>query len=95
MIYPGGLGVVARKIEVMMSIFRLRDISRLHAFLGLCNYYRKFAKTIFAIMKPLTMLTRNDQTWIQRDEQEVTFQQLKERLALVPILQSPIAGRTY
>jgi hypothetical protein len=94
-IYLGRLGVVASKVEVVMSIPRPRDVSRLRAFLGLCNYYHKFVKTFSAIAKPLTMLTRNDQPWIWRDEQEAAFQQLKERLASAPILQRPIAGRTY
>jgi hypothetical protein len=38
MIYPGGLGVVASKVEVVMSIPKPRDVSRLRAFLGLDNY---------------------------------------------------------
>ena len=62
--YPSGLGVVASKVKVVMSIPRPRDISRLRAFLGLYNYDRKFVKTFSAIAKPLTMLTRNDQPWI-------------------------------
>jgi hypothetical protein len=73
MIYPGGLGVVASKVEVVMSIPRPKDVSRLRVFLGLCNYYRKFVKTFSAIAKPLTMLTRSDQPWIWGDEQEAAF----------------------
>jgi hypothetical protein len=61
MIYPGGLGMVASKVDVVMSIPRPIDVSRLRAFLGLCNYYRKFVKTFSAIAKPLTMFTRLDQ----------------------------------
>jgi hypothetical protein len=68
MIYLGGLGVIASKVEVVMSIPRPRDVSKLRAFLGLCNYYRKFVKTFSTIAKPLTMLTRNDQPWIWGDE---------------------------
>jgi hypothetical protein len=56
--------VVASKKEVVMSIPRPRDVSKLRAFLGLCNYYYKFIKIFSAIAKPLTMLTRNDQSWI-------------------------------
>jgi hypothetical protein len=74
MIYPGRLGVVASKVEIVMSIPRPRDVSRLRAFLGLYNYYRKFVKTFSAMAKPLTMLTRNDQPWIWGDEQEAAFQ---------------------
>jgi hypothetical protein len=95
MIYPVGLGVVASKVEVVMSIPRPRHISRLRAFLGLCNYYRKFVKTFSIIAKPLTMLTRNDQPWIWGDEQEAAFQQLKERLASAPILRRPMIERIY
>jgi hypothetical protein len=64
MIYPGGLSVVASKVEVVISIPRPKDVSRLRAFLGLCNYYRKFVKTFSAIAKPLTILTKSDQPWI-------------------------------
>jgi hypothetical protein len=87
--------VVASKVEVVMSIPRPRNVSRLQAFLGLCNYYRKFVKTFRAIMKPLTVLTRFDQPWIWRDEQEAAFEQLKDHLASTLILRRPIVGRTY
>ena len=33
-IYPGGLGMVASKVKVVMSVPRLRDVNRLRAFLG-------------------------------------------------------------
>jgi hypothetical protein len=73
MIYQGGLGVVASKVEVVMSIPRPRDVSKLRAFLGLCNYYRKFVKTFRAIAKPLTILKSLDQPWIWGDEQEAAL----------------------
>ena len=95
MIYSRELGVVASKVEVVMSIPRPKDVSRLQAFHGLCNCYRKFVKTFSVIAKPLTMLIRFDQPWIWEDEQEAAFQQLKECLALALILRRPIAGRTY
>jgi hypothetical protein len=49
--------VVASKVEVVMSTPKPRDVSRLQAFLGLYNYYRKFVKIFSAIAKPLTMMT--------------------------------------
>ena len=52
MIYPQGLGVIASKVKVVMSIPKLRDVNKLRAFLGLCNYYHKFVKTNSAITKP-------------------------------------------
>jgi hypothetical protein len=58
MIYPGGLGMVASKVEVVMSIPKPKDMSRLWAFLGLYNYYRKFVKTFSTIAKPLTIIDK-------------------------------------
>jgi hypothetical protein len=60
--------VVASKVEVVIFIPRPKDVSWLRAFLGLCNYYRKFVNTFSAIAKPLTMLTRSDQPWNWGDE---------------------------
>jgi hypothetical protein len=48
--------VVASKVEVVMSIPKPRDVSKLRAFLGLCNYYRKFVKTFSAIGRLHTTL---------------------------------------
>lgn len=55
MIYPRGLGVLIGKVEVIWSMPKPHDVSRLCAFLGLCNYYRKFVKTLNAIAKAPTM----------------------------------------
>ena len=95
MIYPGGLGVLKSKVEALASIPRPKDVSRLRAFLGLANYYRKFVANFSRMAKPLTMLTRNDQKWMWGDEQEAAFVELKARLASAPILRRPIPGRPY
>ena len=63
MIYPGGLGVIKSKVEALNGIPRPTDVSRLRAFLGLANYYRKFVASFSRIAKALTMLTKNDQEW--------------------------------
>jgi hypothetical protein len=53
MILLGGLGVMVSKVAVIVSMPRPHDVSRLRAFLGLANYYKKFAKMVMQLQKLL------------------------------------------
>jgi hypothetical protein len=57
MIVPRGLGVQQAKVDALQRIPAPIDVSRLRAFLGLANYYRRFVKNFSLIVKPLTILT--------------------------------------
>ncbi len=91
-IYPGGLGVQQAKVEAIARIPRPTDVSRVHAFMGLVNYYRKYVKGFSAMAKPLNMLLKLNQEWQWGDEQEQTFVELKAKLVTTPILRRPIRG---
>jgi hypothetical protein len=62
-IYPSGLGVQQTKVEAIACISRPMDVSRVRAFMGLVNYYRKYVKGFSAMAKPLNMLLKLDQEW--------------------------------
>ncbi len=62
-IYPGGLGVQQAKVEATARIPRPTDVSRVRAFMGLTNYYRRYVKGFSAMEKPLNMLLKLDQEW--------------------------------
>ncbi len=94
-IYPGGLGVQQVKVEAIAHIPCPTDVSRVRAFMGLANYYRKYVKGFSAMAKPLNMLLKLDQEWQRGDEQEQAFVELKARLVAVPILRRPIRGRPF
>jgi hypothetical protein len=57
MIYPSGLWVQKAKVEAISQVPQPIDVSRLQAFMGLCNYYWRFVKGFSSIAKPLTQLT--------------------------------------
>jgi hypothetical protein len=57
----GGFGVQKAKVEAILQVFKLVDISWLRTFLGLCNYYQRFVKGFSNIIKLLTRLTHIDQ----------------------------------
>jgi hypothetical protein len=94
-IYPSGLGVQQTKVEVIACILRPTDVSRVRAFMGLTNYYRRYVKGFSAMAKPLNMLLKLDQEWQWGDERERTFVELKARLVAAPILGRPIRGHPF
>ncbi|GJR14262.1 putative reverse transcriptase domain-containing protein [Tanacetum coccineum] len=58
-------------------------------FLGLAGYYRRFIEGFSKIAKPLTKLTQKNKNYIRGEEQESTFQLLKQKLYEAPILALP------
>ncbi len=58
-IYPCGLGVQQAKVEAITRISHPIDVSRVRAFMGLANYYRRYVKGFSAMAKPLNMLKLN------------------------------------
>jgi len=53
----------------------VRDVRK---FLGLANYYRQFVKDFAKIAQPLNNLTRKEEKWKWKDEQQRAFEQLKK-----------------
>jgi hypothetical protein len=62
-IYPSGLGMQQAKVEAIARIPRPTDVSRVRAFMGLANYYRRYVKGFSVMAKPLNMLLKLDQEW--------------------------------
>ncbi|GKD39841.1 putative reverse transcriptase domain-containing protein [Tanacetum coccineum] len=58
-------------------------------FLGLAGYYMRFIKGFSKIAKPMTELTQKDRKFDWGEEQETTFQLLKQKLCVATILALP------
>ncbi len=67
-IYPSGLGVQQVKVEAIACILRPTNVSRVRAFMGLANYYRRYVKGFSAMKKLLNMLLKLNQEWQWGDE---------------------------
>jgi hypothetical protein len=91
-IYPSGLEVQQVKVEAIACIPRPTNVSRVRAFMGLANYYRRYVKGFSAMAKPFNMLLKLDKEWQWDNEQKRTFVELKARLVVAPILRKPIKG---
>ncbi|GJX26931.1 putative reverse transcriptase domain-containing protein [Tanacetum coccineum] len=60
--------------------------TEVRSFLGLVGYYRQFIANFSKIAKSLTILTQKNKKYIWGDEQEMTFQTLKDKLYNAPVL---------
>ncbi|XP_060758004.1 uncharacterized protein LOC132868818 [Neoarius graeffei] len=67
------------------------NIQELQAFLGLCNYYRKFVPSFAEIASPLHNLLKKGAVFQWTEAHEEAFTQLKERLTAAPVLGYPTA----
>ena len=84
-----GIFVDEEKIASVVSYPQPKSQREVRAFLGLCNYYRKFVKGYAGIASPLNRLLSKDVKFEWTTECEDAFIQLKKALTESPILSFP------
>jgi hypothetical protein len=89
-----GITVDPKKIEAMQDWTHPKTLKRLHGFLGLIGYYRKFFKNYGKIATPLTTLLKNNSfTWTPAAAQ--SFQTLKTAMCTTLVLALPNFTKTF
>jgi len=68
---------------------RPTTVTKIHSFLGLTGYYKRFIEGFSMIATPLTRLTRKNIRWEWSKECDESFQELKRRLTTAPVLILP------
>ncbi|GJY37427.1 putative reverse transcriptase domain-containing protein [Tanacetum coccineum] len=81
-----GIHVDPSKVESMKNWKTLESPTKIHSFLGLVGYYRRFIENFSKIANPLTLLTQKNKTYEWGDNQEEAFRILKEKLCNAPVL---------
>ncbi|GJX48149.1 putative reverse transcriptase domain-containing protein [Tanacetum coccineum] len=81
-----GIHVDPSKIEVVKNWKAPRTPTEVRSFLGLDGYYRRFIENFSKIAKSLTILTQKCKTFDWCEEQELTFQTLKDKLCNALVL---------
>jgi hypothetical protein len=74
------------KVQAVMDFPRPTTVKEIRSFIGLSSYYRKFIKNFAQISGPIVKLTKKDQPYKWREEQEESFKQLKQALCDAPVL---------
>nr|GEX42438.1 hypothetical protein [Tanacetum cinerariifolium] len=84
-----GLHVEPAKIEAVKNWETPTTPTEVHQFLGLAGYYQRFIEGFSKIAKPLTKFTQKHKKYIWKEDQELAFQLLKQKLYEAQILALP------
>jgi hypothetical protein len=82
-----GIKVDPKKIQAVKDYPKPKTVTDVRAFLGLCNYFRKYVRGYSHVAHPLTDLTNKDATlksWNKTHDK--SFEQLKKALTEAPVL---------
>ncbi|UYV79967.1 K02A2.6-like [Cordylochernes scorpioides] len=80
---------IAPDPEKIISIRKFptpRTVKDVRAFLGLCSYYRRFIREFSKVALPLQILTRKNHSFAWGEEQELSFNSLKNKLISPEVL---------
>jgi transposase InsO family protein len=85
-ISTSGIEVDPEKVQAIRTWTYPKSVKGVQAFLGFCNFYRRFIQSYGQIARPLNQCTRKDQVFDFDDNCKQAFDQLKEALCTAPIL---------
>uniref|UniRef100_A0A1B6LP54 RNA-directed DNA polymerase n=1 Tax=Graphocephala atropunctata TaxID=36148 RepID=A0A1B6LP54_9HEMI len=95
MLNKEGVRPLKKKVEAIHNYPRPQSVREVRGFLGLSGYYRTHIKNFADIAKPLTQLTKGNQSFNWTDECEQAFKSLKEKLMSEPILVYPDFSKPF
>nr|GEV60228.1 reverse transcriptase domain-containing protein [Tanacetum cinerariifolium] len=95
MIDKEGIHMDPAKIESIMNWASPKTPTKIHQFLGLAGYYRRFIEGFSKIAKPMTKLTRKSVNFNWGEKEEAAFQILKQKLCDASILALPEGSENF
>ena len=84
-----GIAVDPSKIQAVTEWLAPTSVREIRSFLGLAGYYRRFIENFSKIAKPMTELLKKDTKFKWTEDCEASFQELKKRLTIAPVLTLP------
>jgi hypothetical protein len=82
-----GIRMDPAKIATILQWEIPKSLHDIQAFIGFCNFYRRFIKNYSNILRPLVNLTRKDQIFEWNQACQRAFELLKQTVTKAPILQ--------
>ena len=77
------------KVKAVLEWPEPGTVKALQAFLGFANFYRRFIENYSELVAVLTKLTRKNQKYQWKEEQQAGMQQLKNAFKTAPVLAFP------
>ena len=84
-----------KKIEVIIEWKPLRNVTKVHSFLGLVSYYRRFIKGFSMITVPMTRLLQKNVRFKWSEKCQASFEKLKAFLTEASVLPQPTYVKEY
>ena len=75
-----GLHQSPKKVKAITEMAKPQDVTQLHAFLGMAQYYAKFLPDLATRLAPLHLLLQKDLKWLWGTAEEASFLGVKEML---------------
>ncbi|KAF8697673.1 hypothetical protein RHS03_07742, partial [Rhizoctonia solani] len=94
-ITPEGISMEKEKIKAVQEWKEPKTVKQLQSFIGFANFYRCFIKDFSTIVKPLTLLTRQEVKWKWGEAEQQAFDRVKEEIGKDPVLIHPDAQKPY
>ncbi|XP_075079357.1 uncharacterized protein LOC107827306 [Nicotiana tabacum] len=94
-IEEGRIKMDQQKIQAITDWPPPKDIHALRAFLGLCNFYRRFVKNYSLIAVPLTELLKKVTPWEWGPKRAEAFNALKAAMSSSPVLALPDLAKPF
>jgi hypothetical protein len=89
------LSIIIRQGKVEMDPVKVEGILKwpipmtvkdIRSFLGFCNFYHSFIANFSAVARPLNNLMKKQQQWSWTEEEQASFDTLKDLCSSYPIL---------
>lgn len=77
-IYEKGISMDPSKIKTIQDFQPPKTQKQVRAFLGFINFYRKYIRDLSLLTEKLSQLTKKNQVWKWEEEQQQTFEQIKQ-----------------
>ncbi len=84
-----GIHTVDDKVIAVKNFPQPKSVENVRSFLGMAGYYRPFVKDFAARASPLTQLLKKDVPFHWHNDQDRSFNDLKEALTKAPVLVFP------
>ena len=86
MVSIDGLRINPVKIQAVLDWPIPRNLKETQAFMGFCNFYRRFIKDFSKIMHPMVKLTRKDNVFEWSPACQTAFEVMKDLVTKAPVL---------
>lgn len=90
-----GLKVDPAKIQPVVDYPAPTNLRQLRRFIGMSSWYRKFIKDFATVVEPLTRLLKKQERWRWSEEQQSSFEQIRDSLTRTPILTRPDIAKPF